>query len=390
MPDTRTETVNARLPDDLNNLAGSVAPQVTDAFRLRVLRLLLAISSIAIATIWYLETQSGLIGAIDRVAYPVLLVTDGLGTLLLFLRPQLLQRIVATIFTTFILYLLANYYYLFIYQTVTGHTSNYQLATLALWLPLGYLAAFIFFSPRTAGLTSLGIFAAFCLPQLAILSRIEPLIAHDMIINMLLSHVVYITALWGVAQIKSHAAGVHNIAQTMRLAATQDSLTGVPNRRVMRQALEAVIADPLNHVQPVSLLLFDVDRFKNINDTHGHDVGDEVLVRIAHFVQRQLRTTDLLARWGGEEFIILVPGQSEEQARQTAERLRAGLADIEHPHVGTVTASVGFTRFVPGESVSAFVKRADGALYQAKRLGRNRVEGQLPPQPATDTPASGK
>lgn len=121
--------------------------------------------------------------------------------------------------------------------------------------------------------------------------------------------------------------------------------------------------------------MFDVDNFKGINDNHGHAVGDTVLVSLAQTALAQQRGSDLIARWGGEEFMILALDESGEQAMQVAERLRQKLAQVEHPQVGRVTVSLGVTEQCPGEDLHAFIHRADVALYKAKAGGRNRVEG---------------
>jgi diguanylate cyclase (GGDEF)-like protein len=120
-----------------------------------------------------------------------------------------------------------------------------------------------------------------------------------------------------------------------------------------------------------------VDYFKRINDNFGHGVGDEVLVRLARECGAHLRSTDLLGRWGGEEFMIVSLGQTGVQALQMAERLRAELENMVFPRVGTVTVSIGVTSYIAGEGIDAFVKRADDALYQAKASGRNRVESRF-------------
>jgi diguanylate cyclase (GGDEF)-like protein len=125
---------------------------------------------------------------------------------------------------------------------------------------------------------------------------------------------------------------------------------------------------------PFSVILFDVDQFKLVNDTHGHQAGDRVLVQLAGVASGQLRATDVLARWGGEEFVILVPEADGAMAYRVAEKLRAAIAHATFDEVGSVTCSFGVAQYVDGESAESLIARADRGLYGAKLHGRNRVD----------------
>ncbi len=125
---------------------------------------------------------------------------------------------------------------------------------------------------------------------------------------------------------------------------------------------------------PLALVIFDVDHFKQVNDVHGHQAGDAVLVGISRYVSGQVRTTDLLARWGGEEFVLLAPGSDGATARQAAEKLKALLSETSFGEVGKITCSFGVAEFSAGDTAETLIARADGALYRAKINGRNRVE----------------
>lgn len=119
--------------------------------------------------------------------------------------------------------------------------------------------------------------------------------------------------------------------------------------------------------------MFDIDHFKAVNDTHGHDVGDRVLQTVTRCVADTIRETDQLARWGGEEFMVLLPQTRLPAALELAERLRAAVAGHPFPPVEEITISLGTSQWRPGMSRNALLKETDDALYEAKRQGRNHV-----------------
>jgi diguanylate cyclase (GGDEF)-like protein len=179
---------------------------------------------------------------------------------------------------------------------------------------------------------------------------------------------------------------LQELARELRFQATTDPLTGLHNRLKFDEALASEMSRAERYGTPLTLVLYDVDHFKQVNDVHGHQIGDNVLVRLSQIVSMQIRKTDLLARWGGEEFIILVPGLDGEMARQTAEKLAAAIGQVAFDKAGMITCSFGIAQHVAGDSAATLIARADHALYRAKMNGRNRVE--LAPPPATSDMAS--
>jgi len=136
-------------------------------------------------------------------------------------------------------------------------------------------------------------------------------------------------------------------------------------------------ADRYGH--PLCVILCDIDHFKRINDTFGHDVGDGVLVEFARTMALSIRTNDTLARWGGEEFLVVVPEAGLDRAVELAQRLRRDVSGREYPLAGRVSASFGVARYRPGHPVEALLKQVDQALYRAKAAGRDRVEADESP-----------
>jgi diguanylate cyclase (GGDEF)-like protein/PAS domain S-box-containing protein len=157
------------------------------------------------------------------------------------------------------------------------------------------------------------------------------------------------------------------------LIATTDALTGARNRRSFEQTAAVAMAQAQRYDEPLSLVLFDIDHFKTINDRYGHQSGDQVLIELTQLVQDHLRRMDVLARWGGEEFVVLLPHCGVTDAALTAEKLRALVADWSFPTVGRVTASFGAGQLGPLETLDSLFKRVDDALYAAKEAGRNQV-----------------
>ena len=158
--------------------------------------------------------------------------------------------------------------------------------------------------------------------------------------------------------------------------ALRDPLTGTGNRIAMEQTLQREIDMSRRHRQPLSLLMLDIDHFKSVNDTHGHAAGDHVLREVAASIKQQLRNVDMVFRYGGEEFLILLSNTGRESAALVGERLRYAAQSNDYWAANTrieLTVSLGCSTLLPGESADSLLRRADNALYVAKREGRNRL-----------------
>ncbi|RLK51032.1 PAS domain S-box-containing protein/diguanylate cyclase (GGDEF)-like protein [Alkalispirillum mobile] len=166
--------------------------------------------------------------------------------------------------------------------------------------------------------------------------------------------------------------------RALRFQASHDALTGLYNRRYTQRALQRELQLGQRTGQPVSAVLFDLDHFKRVNDTHGHAAGDRVLKRLAELVRARVRDTDIAGRWGGEEFMLVLPGTDDAGAEQVAETLRQKVEGCEFPTVGRVTVSVGYAEASATENVDELFKRVDEALYAAKRAGRNQSRRAVP------------
>jgi len=163
---------------------------------------------------------------------------------------------------------------------------------------------------------------------------------------------------------------------SLYISATRDMLTGLDNRRQLREHLRHHLARAERYDFPISFLLLDLDHFKGVNDKFGHDVGDEALCHVAEVLKRGCRDSDLVARWGGEEFAICLPDTPMEHAEALAERLRRQIECGEFLADGVrvpLSASIGGASFRKGDDADTLFQRADQMLYRAKNRGRNRV-----------------
>jgi len=156
--------------------------------------------------------------------------------------------------------------------------------------------------------------------------------------------------------------------------ATIDPLTSIPNRRKFDDVLHYELNRDSRYHNKLSMIFCDLDYFKLINDKYGHKIGDDILKEFTRLVLRNIRRTDVFARWGGEEFVLLLPETNIATATHAAEKLRIETENHEFAYVGTMTASFGVTQFSDGDNETSFINRADDALYKSKEKGRNRVE----------------
>ena len=153
-----------------------------------------------------------------------------------------------------------------------------------------------------------------------------------------------------------------------------DGLTSVYNRHKFDEIIKNEIKNSQRYHRPLSMAILDIDKFKNFNDVYGHLIGDEVLVMLAQHVKDSIRETDVFARWGGEEFVILFREVDVLQAKIVSDKIRESIAELEHETAGHITASFGVTEFKEDDTLETMFKRCDEALYKAKEAGRNRVE----------------
>jgi len=239
-----------------------------------------------------------------------------------------------------------------------------------------YVAAYLVFDSRTALRISLTLFGLELFAVLVkALSELPAGPDQEEILWLLRMHAfmgAVIALIYASSYLKVQLLKQRQMAEVMHRLAHTDQLTGVANRRELYSELQKETEKTERYGRPLSIIFFDLDHFKAVNDTYGHDRGDNVLCEVVRSVESVLRATDRLGRWGGEEFVVLAPETDLREASRLAERLRVQIAD--HRLAPTVTASLGFAQYEAGDTPDTLIKRADQALYKAKILGRNRAE----------------
>lgn len=255
-----------------------------------------------------------------------------------------------------------------------GETTD--LMTEATWLTITYPLAFLVFGTRRGLHVSMLILGAFLVVSgdtlLAAISAGTSDPSFLMALGLPAIFSILITLLWVLASRLERLVEERARADLYAEQAFTDPLTGVANRRRLDDELDHLVALARRHGQPFAVVLVDLDHFKRVNDRLGHEVGDRVLVEVVNRLSASLRESDLLGRWGGEEFLLLASGTSLSAGRGLAERCRTEIARHEVAS-GPVTASFGVTAFAADDDARTLMRRADLALYTAKHEGRDRV-----------------
>jgi diguanylate cyclase (GGDEF)-like protein len=340
------------------------------------LRNLLLAGVLGIVAIWWMEVSSTHIAPWDRWAYPAMLLAFGASSALLTWWPQWAKWVRLATVATFNGYLVMCM--LMGLFSSLAPVSLYQAITNVYWLPLGYGCAFVFLSKRAALSLSALLYAStfgpilWCL-HMGTVPASWPADLPAILNNVAVANLVYVVLLLAISHLRQSVRQTRAHALAMEHVAHTDLLTGLPNRRGLAEHLAVGTALAQREVQSLSVMLIDVDHFKQVNDTHGHAVGDTVLFDLAGVLAPLLRASDRIGRWGGEEFLVVVPATRLKTAADLAERLRAAVAAHAFPQGLRLTISVGVAECGMNDTVEQLLVRADTALYAAKQAGRNRV-----------------
>jgi len=174
----------------------------------------------------------------------------------------------------------------------------------------------------------------------------------------------------------SNISSIYKKSKKDEYLAYHDSLTNIYNREYFNEAVHQILLDSKTKKSTATLLMLDLDLFKRVNDTYGHQVGDEVLIKFTQVISKNIRITDVFARWGGEEFVLLLNDTPQETALIVANSIREKIKHTHFSQVKTITCSIGLSEYKKEESTEEWIKRVDNALYKAKENGRDRVEAE--------------
>ena len=346
-----------------------------------VMMALFSAGAFAIGVLWTFESKYGLIDEVCRFSYPVMLATFIASTVMLYRWPTTVPIARWVGFCTMTGFLLLE---LLASMSIDGPlVGNYAFISLLMWLPLAYAIALFMLDARQATWAACGLFALIAAVSLAHIVHSGSSESGDkaLLVNLLVSHVVLLACLSGLVKIKLVLFKAEAHSRRLLKQASTDPLTGLANRRFGLEMLRLAASEHIPDT-PSAVILCDVDHFKEINDLHGHDVGDQVVLAIAAVLEANTREIDTVVRWGGDEFLVVVPQIGKAALAELAERLRmrvgeTPLSDEDGRRV-CPSLSVGIAEMGDDEALDAWVKRADKALYLAKAGGRNRCVFALP------------
>jgi diguanylate cyclase (GGDEF)-like protein len=328
----------------------------------------------ALAIIWSFEARLGLLDELCRIAYPTMIGVFIVSALMLYRWPQTITIARWTCFAALNVLLLLQFV-----TAIRGEgplVGNYAFISMLMWLPLAYAIALLMLDIRHAPWAAGALLAAIAATSIEQLVGASRFAAGDLalLINLVASHLVLLACLSGLLKFKAALVQADADSRTLLRQASTDPLTGLANRRhglkMLQQAALAQRSDECS-----AIVLCDIDHFKQINDHHGHDAGDQVVLRIASVLRDNTRDIDTVVRWGGDEYLVVVPRIGMQALAELAERLRVRTrtARVDLGEVSiTPQISLGVATRHDGEAIEPWLKRADLALYQAKTDGRNR------------------
>jgi diguanylate cyclase (GGDEF)-like protein len=359
------------------------ATQHIDRLMRRVMLLMFAAGVLSVLAIWHMETVDGTLEPFNRFGYPVMVLVFSASFAALWRFPAMLPWVRWSGVVSVCGVLMADLWDQT--QETRALLGSYNALTLWSWLPLCYAMAFFMLRSRHAFAAAAAMLAFFAWCTFLRSSAGTPYAMQDrsLMINTLISHAVLVSCLTGMAWLKHVVAMQGEQASHLNRLAATDPLTGLANRRQTLELLEQIARDARLERSPV-VMLCDLDHFKNVNDGWGHAMGDKVLVAVAGALRASTRDADTVSRWGGEEFLLVLPDTRDAEPAELAERLRARVAALQvadrHECPVPVTLSIGIACLAAGESGENWLKRADEALYRAKADGRDCCRTAPPPE----------
>lgn len=335
---------------------------------------------ICLAILWGVAKITGDISRFDLYALPIQIFLLLVFYIIYWIRIIPIKFFEKSIYVLVFIYFVIKTFTVFEGVIFNGDEINSHFI---LWIPFVYLLGFILLDIRNALLCSMIFLSATLIfgVFVPLQSNIIGVSRHNaiMLIELYVSSMFYIIIIYLKSRIREYYISYQILAKIMSDLAMTDSLTQVDNRRRLEKYIYEEVNRANRHNLPLTMLMFDIDNFKRINDRYGHASGDLVLVKTAHLIRDNLRSSDHFGRWGGDEFLIVATNTDEATAIHLAERLRKILEITPIFEFMPITCSFGVTRYARGDSPDVLVRRADMGLFRAKRNGCNQVV-TIPPE----------
>ena len=374
--------------------SGFTPAESAEGFKRETYLLGLPLGVLFFLSAWFLESPMARIVAFDAVARPLVASLFVALSLLLYFKKLSTRAAETSLIVCVYTYFLARLSLLLLFDpsidpsidpSVNQGAADIarELGEFGYWFPILYGLAFFMFGVRRGKGVSLVFFGATL--AVGLIHGANRLALGESLGELRPLGQVYFSSGLLILIFNAFAklTEIHTgLASTMSYLANTDSLTRVSNRRHLEVLLEEEEKRAARYGNPFCVLLLDIDHFKRVNDVFGHDVGDEVLREMADLLFTSVRSVDHVGRWGGEEFLIVLPEVGLEEARTSAVRLKGLIEAHAFEPAGTVTASFGVAEFSRGEGLDVLIRRADAALYGAKQEGRNKVRTDADDAPA--------
>lgn len=354
-----------------------------DSLKRRVLMIILALSLFSAASAWTLVEWRGVSSPVLRAVFASNLVFHPVAFVIVW-RRWLPLRVVDMACLLFATGLCAACMALCLYAPAYG---KIDIQPLYIWIPVIYVFAFTLVGHKSSLPLSLGILALFVAISLPYLVFQADQPYGNFTVQLHIVSAVLIAALYFFSSYQHRFQIAQLTVDELARLANTDALTRLANRRRMTEAIASELVRFGRYGHAFSVILIDIDHFKSVNDRFGHGVGDQALVALAARATQVLRDVDMLGRWGGEEFIVVMPETDYLQTLEKAGALCAHVAATPLVHELSISISCGVASVMDGDNADTLLQRADQALYAAKRNGRNRAEGLCAPTSAPPTSA---
>jgi len=339
----------------------------------------LSLGTLASLAGWGFKYFTKQMDGLEYVIFPVITIYCIILLLIIVSMKRLTNLIEVMLFGGTGLALLVRFYdILFLMARPDFPAMTMAFTDLFYWFPLVYVLAFIIIESQTVVLYGSSGFFVLSLIIGAVYALVnihnpESLNIIYILIRFYLANLTYIILLAVGIRLNKQYILARIVTERMTYMAHTDHLMNIANRRQLDEAIISFIINARHYGEKLSAIMFDLDHFKRVNDKHGHNVGDAVLREVATLIKSLLRENDLVGRWGGEEFLIIVPNSDFAATKEMAERLRRAVKNHVFEQNLRLTASFGVSGYEEAEPAADWLKRADEALYLSKKKGRNQV-----------------